>query len=98
MRLKQQMGLQPVAMFAIDRGAPHLPIYTEAPAGGCLERHAKLCSGLACCAQEGYRLLCMDEPLEFFEGFNPTVYLAAALVVYIPASSDCPGKSLHSTF
>lgn len=52
LRLKQRMGLQPVAMFPIDRGAPHIPIYTE----------------------EGHRLLCMDEPLEFFEGFNPTVY------------------------
>jgi len=52
LRLKQRMGLQPVAMFPIDRGAPHIPIYTE----------------------EGYRLLCLDEPLEFFEGFNPTVY------------------------
>ena len=29
LRLKQRMGLQPVAMFPIDRGAPHIPIYTE---------------------------------------------------------------------
>lgn len=45
------LGLEPVCLFPIDRGAPHLPLYTE----------------------EGYRLLCMKEPQEFFDGFNPMI-------------------------
>lgn len=50
--LKRHLGLEPLCMFALDRGAPHIPLYTD----------------------EGYRLLCLDDPLEFFEGFNPTVH------------------------
>eukprot|EP00434_Breviolum_minutum_P022728 symbB.v1.2.020053.t2/scaffold1665.1/size106850/14 len=50
--LKRNLGLEAVAIFAVDRGAPHLPLYSD----------------------EGYKLLCEDEPLEFFEGFNPVVY------------------------
>lgn len=50
--LKRHLGLEPLCMFALDRGAPHMSLYTD----------------------EGYRLLCLDEPLEFFEGFNPTVF------------------------
>lgn len=49
--LKRNLGLEAVAIFAVDRGAPHLPLYSD----------------------EGYKLLCEDEPLEFFEGFNPVV-------------------------
>mmetsp|Transcript_71591 Transcript_71591/g.207285 ORF Transcript_71591/g.207285 Transcript_71591/m.207285 type:complete len:370 (+) Transcript_71591:28-1137(+) len=49
---KRKLGLEPCSLFAMDRGAPHLPLYTE----------------------EGYRLLCLDEPSEFFEGFNPTIH------------------------
>ena len=51
--LKRNLGLEAVAVFAVDRGAPHLRLYSD----------------------EGYRLLCEDEPLEFFEGFNPVVWL-----------------------
>jgi len=50
--LKRNLGLEPKCIFAIDRGAPHLPLYNE----------------------EGYRLLCLDEPEEFFEGFNPMIH------------------------
>ena len=49
--LKRNLGLEAVALFALDRGAPHIRLYSD----------------------EGYRLLCEDEPLEFFEGFNPVV-------------------------
>lgn len=49
--LKRNLGLEAVTLFAVDRGAPHLPLYSE----------------------EGYRMLCEEEPLEFFEGFNPVV-------------------------
>lgn len=49
--LKRNLGLEAVALFALDRGAPHLKLYTD----------------------EGYSLLCEDEPLEFFEGFNHVV-------------------------
>lgn len=50
--LKRNLGLEAVTLFAVDRGAPHLPLYSE----------------------EGYRMLCEEEPLEFFEGFNPVVH------------------------
>lgn len=51
MLAKKRLGLEPVCLFPIDRGAPHLSVYTP----------------------EGYRLLCMDEPQEFMDGFNPQI-------------------------
>lgn len=49
---KRTLGLEPCSLFCIDRGAPHLKLYTD----------------------EGYEMLCSDEPQEFFEGFNPMIY------------------------
>jgi len=48
---KRRLGLEPLCLFPMDRGAPHIHLYTD----------------------EGYRLLCMDEPQDFFDGFNPFV-------------------------